>query len=55
MKIRSVIVGCAHMHVNEIALYISGEPHSVAWPTCLRPFPRRQINAIPVLGICKIS
>ncbi len=29
MKIRSVIVGCAHMHVNEIALYISGQPDSL--------------------------
>ena len=26
MKIRAVIVGCAHMHVNEIALYINGQP-----------------------------
>lgn len=26
--IRSVIVGCAHMHVNEVALYIKGQPSS---------------------------
>lgn len=26
--IRSVIVGCAHMHVNEVALYIKGQPDS---------------------------
>lgn len=26
MKIKAVIVGCAHMHVNEIALYIDGQP-----------------------------
>lgn len=26
--IRSVIVGCAHMHVNEVALYIKGQPES---------------------------
>jgi len=26
--IRSVIVGCAHMHVNEVALYIQGQPDS---------------------------
>lgn len=29
MSIRAVIVGCAHMHVNEIALYIDGQPDSV--------------------------
>ena len=28
MSIRAVIVGCAHMHVNEIALYINGQPDS---------------------------
>lgn len=28
MKIRSVIVGCAHMHVNEVALYIYNQPDS---------------------------
>lgn len=28
MKIRSVIVGCAHMHANEVALYIHGQPDS---------------------------
>ncbi len=28
MKIRAVIVGCAHMHVNEIALYLSQQPDS---------------------------
>lgn len=27
-KIRSVIVGCAHMHVNEVALYIHEQPES---------------------------
>ncbi|MBO5653198.1 MAG: hypothetical protein J6S44_03185, partial [Clostridia bacterium] len=26
MTIRAVIVGCAHMHVNEVALYIHDEP-----------------------------
>lgn len=26
MKIKAVIVGCAHMHVNEIALYIHSQP-----------------------------
>ncbi len=26
--IRSVIIGCAHMHVNEVALYIKGQPES---------------------------
>ena len=26
MSIRAVIVGCAHMHANEIALYIDGQP-----------------------------
>lgn len=29
MKIRSVIVGCAHMHVNEIAKYIKEQPDSL--------------------------
>lgn len=28
MKIRSVIIGCAHMHVNEIAMYIHEQPES---------------------------
>lgn len=27
--IRSVLVGCGHMHVNEIALYISEQPESI--------------------------
>lgn len=26
--IRSVIIGCAHMHVNEVALYLDGQPES---------------------------